>query len=77
LKKGRFLTAAEAALKTAIQWQLRVGPGPTVTVQFTLGPEQDFLDVLTSLDKVFSEMGWERQRHEELGNYQHAVAYRQ
>jgi len=56
---------------------LRVGPGPTVTVQFTLGPEQDFLDVLTSLDKAFSEMGWERQRHQELGNYQHAVAYRQ
>jgi hypothetical protein len=77
LKKGRFLTAAEAALKTASQWQLRAGPGPTVTVQFTLGPEQDFLDVLTSLDKAFSEMGWERQRHQELGNYQHAVAYRQ
>jgi len=75
LKQGRFLTAAEAALKTASQWQLRAGPGPTVTVQFTLGPEQDFLDVLTSLDKAFSEMGWKRQRHEELGNYQHAVAY--
>jgi hypothetical protein len=77
LKQGRFLTAAEAALKTASQWQLRAAPGPTVTVQFTLGPEQDFLDVLTSLDKAFSEMGWERQRHQELGNYQHAVAYRQ
>jgi hypothetical protein len=77
LKKGRFLTAAEAALKTASQWQLRAEPGPTVTVQFTLGPEQDFLDVLTSLDKAFSEMGWERQKHEELGNYQHAVAYQQ
>jgi hypothetical protein len=77
LKKGRFLTAAEAALKPTIQWQLRVGPGPTVTAQFTLGPEQDFLDVLTSLDKAFSEMGWERQRHEELGNNQHTVAYRQ
>jgi hypothetical protein len=77
LKQGRFLTAAEAALKTASQWQLRAGPGPTVTVQFTLGPEQDFLDVLTSLDKAFSEMGWERLRHQELGNYQHAVAYRQ
>ena len=61
LKQGRFLTAAEAALKTASQWQLRAGPGPTVTVQFTLGPEQDFLDILTSLDKAFSEMGWERQ----------------
>jgi hypothetical protein len=77
LRAGRFLTAAESALKTTRKWQLRAGPGPTVTVQFTLGPEQDFSDVLASLDKAFSETGWERQKHEELGNYQHAVAYQQ
>ncbi len=77
LQKGRLLTAAESVLKTTIKWQLRVGPGPTVTVQVALGSEQDFSDVLTSLDKVFSEMGWQRQRHEELGNYEHVVTYQQ
>ena len=75
LKKGRFLTAAEPALKTSPKWQLQVGPGQTVTLRFALAPEQDYSDVLTSLDKGLSEMGWQRQTQEDLGGHEHIIAY--
>ena len=75
LKKGRFLTAAEPALKTSPEWHLQVGPGQTVTLRFALAPEQDYSDVLTSLDKGLSEMGWQRQTHEDLGGHEHIIVY--
>lgn len=75
LKEGRFLTAAESVLKTTGKWHVTVDPAATVTLQFTLSGEQDYLDILTSLDKAFANLGYQQQNHAALADRQYVVAY--
>jgi hypothetical protein len=75
LKEGRFLTAAEPVLKSTGAWRLNVGPSTMVTLQFTLSAELDHLDVLTSLDKAFANLGYQQENHATLAHRQYVVAY--
>ena len=75
LKEGCFLTAAEPVLKSTRAWRLNVGPSTTVTLQFTLSAELDHLDILTSLDKAFANLGYQQENHATLADRQYVVAY--